>query len=119
MVTDSMRTSLWHRTELKNPDKSDHYLCYRGFGIGGMGDGDNEYGYCYYNAKKNAWYQYQRDYNSIIVYYWTDATPDDWINEDPPSTMIHELKLNPTIMDAWDDVVKAVERFNIVKGLIK
>jgi hypothetical protein len=112
-----MRVSLWYRTEEKNPDKSDHYLCYRGFGIGGMGDGDHEYGYCYYNAKKNAWYQYERDAYSIIVYYWTDATPDDWTMEDPPSTMIKNMKIHPTIQDAWNEVEKAIERFKIIVGL--
>ena len=115
-----MRTSLWFRTEECNPPKSGTYLCYRGFGIGGMCDEDHHLDYRWYDAKRNSWHEYQRDRTSIIVYYWTDAMVDDWIDADPPSKDIKGmLATNPTIMDAWDDVVKAVERFNIVKGLIK
>lgn len=117
-----MKTSLWFRTEECNPPKSGTYLCYRGFGIGGMDDGDRHLDYRYYDAKKNSWREYEYgggDYD-IIIYYWTDAIPDYWVDEDPPSKDIKGmLSTNPTIMDAWSEVVKAVERFNIVKGLIK
>ena len=49
-----MRTSIWYRTEEKNPDKSGYYLSYRGWGMGGKGDGDHDHGYLYYDKKKTS-----------------------------------------------------------------
>lgn len=114
-----MRVSIWYRTEERNPDVSGAYLCYRGFGIGGMADGDHEHGYCYYNAKTKEWYQYQNDRYSIFVYYWTDATPDDWTDSDPPRNKINDRVFHPSLVEAWADVEKAIERFKIVKGLVE
>lgn len=118
-----MRTSIWFRTEECNPPKSGTYLCYRGFGIGGMGDGDRHLDWRWYDAKKNSWQEY-RICNSVdqnlTIYYWTDAMVDDWINEDPPSKDIKGmLSTNPTIMDAWKEVERAIERFQIVKNLVE
>ena len=50
-----MRTSIWFRTEEKQPDKSGYYLSYRGWGMGGKADGDSDHGYVYYDKKQNEW----------------------------------------------------------------
>ena len=111
-----MRTSIWYRTELKNPDKSGHYLAYRGWGMGGKADGDHDHGYMYYDKKTDRWYEYRDLRDTAIVYYWTDATPDDWTEQD-----LHKQKqkYNVTLDDAWKKVVEAVDQYNMLRELTK
>jgi hypothetical protein len=121
-----MRVSIWHRTEEKQPDKSDYYLTYRGWGMGGKADGDSDNGYLWYDAKRKEW----RDYSSTsmghssIVYYWTDADPAGWVDSDPPSVKIRKdydpansSSGHPAVLDAWRDVEEAIKRFETVKAL--
>jgi len=120
-----MRTSIWYRTEEQSPDKSGYYLSYRGYGMGGMGDYDHEHGYMYYDKKTNSWYTH-RDKDSAIVYYWSDATPDEWVDADPPS-----IKIRPgyqargthseilAVQDAWSAVEEAIKRYETVKALVQ
>jgi hypothetical protein len=119
-----MRTSIWFRTEERQPDKSGYYLAYRGWGMGGKGDGDHDHGYVYYDKKKNEWRDYQSTGHYAIVYYWTNATPDEWVEQDPPSIRIR-AKYNPAppadehlaVQDAWKDVEEAIKRYETVKAL--
>lgn len=117
-----MRTSIWYRTEERQPAKSGRYLCHRGFGMGGMSDSDHELGYLYYNAKKRWWQRYSMDSMSdsgITVYYWTDVDTDAWIESDGPSYTIRErLKdPHPALAEAWKDVEAAIERYQVIKEL--
>jgi hypothetical protein len=118
-----MRTSIWYRTELKNPDHSGYYFAYRGWGMGGKADGDCDYGYLYYDRYRDRWREYERDnkYDSVIVYYWTDADPHGWVEKDPPSVKIREMKekYNPTLEDAWQRVKEAIDQYNMIKNLIQ
>lgn len=119
-----MRTSIWYRTEERQPDKSGTYLTYRGFGMGGMGDYDHHNGYLYYHKKTNKWYEYEGNQNSMhpntcIVYYWTDADPDRWTDEDPPSINIKSLKDNPALEIAWNNVQEAVRQYEFLKKLVE
>jgi hypothetical protein len=119
-----MRTSIWYRTEEQSPDKSDYYLSYRGFGMGGMSDYDHANGYMYYDKKTDTWYDYNDMRDPAIVYYWTDADPEQWCEEDPPSikirkgyspkSSIHDI---PAVHDAWEDVQEAIKRYETVKAL--
>jgi len=120
-----MRTSIWFRTEEKQPDKSGYYLSYRGWGIGGKGDGDCDYGYLYYHKKTDTWYSHESDVRSsfpdtAIVYYWTDATPDDWTDQDPPSVKLRKLKEehNVALESAYNDVLIAIDKYNMIKELV-
>ena len=119
-----MRTSIWYRVEEKSPDKSGYYLSYRGWGMGGKADGDSDHGYVYYDKKRDEW----RDYQSIsmghgaIVYYWTDAQPDTWTDQDPPSIKIRpgydpQNSSNVTVQAAWKDVEEAIKKYETVKIL--
>jgi len=120
-----MRTSIWFRTEERQPDKSGSYLTYRGFGMGGMADGDHHNGYLYYHKKTNQWYEYESEVRSsfprtCIVYYWTDADPDGWTDQDPPSIHIKSLKsINPALESAWRDVEEAVKKYEFLKKLVE
>jgi hypothetical protein len=116
-----MRASIWYRTELKQPEKSGYYLSYRGWGMAGKGDSDHDYGFLWYDKKRDEW----RDYETLsigdgaIVYYWTDANPDNWTNEDPPSVTLRKLKHNVTLEDAWKKVQEAIDQYNVIKELVK
>lgn len=115
-----MRASIWYRTEEKNPDKSGLYLAYRGFGIGGMSDYDHHYGYMYYGKATDHWYVYSDQRDQAIVYYWTDADPEQWFDEDPPSVMLRRNSRHPehvAVQDAWKDVEDAIKRYETVKAL--
>lgn len=115
-----MRHSIWYRTEEKQPPKSGHYLAYRGWGMGGKADGDHDHGYVYYDKKKNEWRDRKsEDSYYAIVYYWTDATPDDWTDQDPPSIKIKPMNEHEhvAVQDAWRDVEEALKRYETVRIL--
>lgn len=115
-----MRTSIWYRTEEKQPDESGYYLSYRGWGMGGKGDGDSDHGYVYYDKKRIEWRDSKsEDSHYAIVYYWTDATPDDWTEEDPPSIRIKRgmKQEHVAVQAAWKEVEEAIKRYNTVKAL--
>lgn len=114
-----MRTSIWYRTEEKQPDKSGYYLSYRGFGMGGMSDYDHANGYMFYDTKTRRWYDYEDMRDTAIVYYWSDADPEHWVDNDPPSIKIkpNDGHLHVAVQDAWRDVEEAIKRYETVKAL--
>ena len=115
-----MRHSIWYRAEEKNPDKSGYYLSYRGWGMGGKADGDHDYGYVYYDKKGDEWRDYKNiDSHYAIVYYWTDATPDDWTEEDPPSIKIRRgmRQEHIAVQEAWKNVEEAIKQYKVIKAL--
>ena len=122
-----MRTSIWYRTEEKQPDKSGYYLSYRGWGMGGKGDDDHDYGYLYYRKKDDSWYEYEGSWNSSFpdvvsfVYYWTDADPSGWVDEDPPSVQLRKLKEehHVALEAAYNDVLIAIDKYNMIKELVR
>ena len=121
-----MRTSIWYRTEERSPDKSGHYLSYRGFGMGGMSDYDHEHGYMYYDRKTDDWYEHSDMRDTAIVYYWSDAVPDEWVMTDPPSVKIR-AGFNPknkeheilAVQEAWTAVEEAIKRYETLKALVQ
>lgn len=118
-----MKTSIWYHTADNQPPKSGYYLTYRGWGMGGKIDGESDYGYLYYHTNTNKWYEYSSEVRSMhprtaIVYYWTDATPDEWVNKDPP--LINRKKVlrgNSALEIAWKNVESAIRQYEIVKSL--
>jgi hypothetical protein len=121
-----MRTSIWYRVEEKSPDKSGHYLSYRGFGMGGMSDYDSANGYMYYDRKTDSWYDYEDMRDPAIVYYWTNADPENWVDSDPPSIKIRPgytpsgvASKIPALAEAWDAVEEAIKRYETVKALVQ
>jgi hypothetical protein len=116
-----MRTSIWYRTELHQPTKSGYYLSYRGWGIAGKADEDSDHGYVYYDSVHDEWRDYQSGGHSAIVYYWTDATPDDWTDQDPPSIQLRKVKEehNVALEDAYKKVCEAIDQYNMIKELVR
>jgi hypothetical protein len=119
-----MRTSIWYRPDQHQPESSGYYLSYRGWGLGGKADGDSANGYLWYSKKTNKWYEYQGEERSMhprtcMVYYWTDATPDDWVDNDQVRSHYQNISKNPTLKSAWQDVLAAIEKFKIIEALVK
>ena len=115
-----MRTSIWYRAEEQSPDNSGYYLSYRGFGMGGMGDYDHSNGYMYYDRKTDDWYEYSDMRSTAIVYYWTDADPEKWVYDDPPSVALRKRNKtaeHPAVLDAWAAVEEAIKRYDTIKVL--
>lgn len=117
-----MRISIWHRTEEQSPDNSGYYLSYRGFGMGSMSDYDHEHGYMYYDKKTDKWYEYNNKRDIAIVYYWSDATPNEWVDQDPPSVTLRRNGRpdeHVAVHEAWQEVQEALKRYQTVKALCK
>lgn len=112
-----MKTSIWHHTADQQPEKSGYYLAFRGWGIAGKADSDHDHGYVYYDKKINEWRDYDSGGNYAIVYYWTDATPDEWVDTDPPVNQRKKHRDNPALEIAWNNVQEAIRQYEIVKAL--
>ena len=121
-----MRTSIWYSSVEKQPDNDGYYLTYRGWGMGGKADDDHDHGYLYYYKKHNKWYEYEGAWNSSFpdvvsfVYYWTDADPAGWTDEDPPSVKIKQgdSQQHVALQDAWKDVQEALKKYETIKALL-
>jgi hypothetical protein len=90
--------------------------------MGGKADGDSDNGYLWYDKRNNEWRDYKNSNmgDSAIVYYWTDADPEAWVNKDPPSIVLEKRKKHPehpAVLDAWNDVEEAIKRYETVKAL--
>lgn len=118
-----MKISIWHHTADQQPLSSGYYLTYRGWGMGGKVDGESDHGYLYYHSQTDRWYEYQSEVRSMhprtcIVYYWTDADPQQWVDDDPPVTLRKKIREDqPAVKAAWDNLQKALEQYNIIKEL--
>ncbi len=113
-----MKPCIWYHTRERQPEESGYYLSYRGFGIAGPSDYDSATGYLYYDHQQNAWREYESESHGhdAIVYYWTEADPEAWVDGE---TAINKMKARstPALDQAWADVQKAIERYEIVKAL--
>lgn len=120
-----MKVSFWHHTADRLPEKSGYYLSYRGWGLGGKGEGDHDYGYLYYHTKYKKWYEYEGSWNSMFpdevsfVYYWTDATPDEWVDNDPPVSKRKKVQaeMHPAEGEALDNLEEAIKRYETIRAL--
>lgn len=119
-----MKPSIWYHTADRQPSKDGLYLTYRGWGMGGKRDGDCDHGYLYYRVKDNRWYEYEGAWRSSFpeevsfVYYWTDADPVKWVEDDVPvSKRKTKRKVSEAEKIAWSQVEEALRRYETVKAL--
>ena len=111
-----MKTSIWHHTADKQPDKSGYYLAYKSYSIG---DDSTNAGYYYYSAGANSWRDSSiHSAHYANVYYWSDADPEQWVNDDVPvSKRKTKRKENPALDIAWNNIQEAIRQYEIVKAL--
>ena len=116
-----MKISKWYHTADMQPPKSGYYLSSRGWGMGGKADGDHDHGYVYFDKKKNEWRDYESEYSGhyAIVYYWTDATPDEWVDSDPPVSQRKSATntMGAAEKTAWEQVEAALKNYETIKAL--
>jgi len=119
-----MKTCIWYHTAEQQPNESGYYLSCRGWGRGGKADGDSDVGYVYYDKKIDEWRDYEIAGHHAFVYYWTDAKPDQWVddNELPvslyaPRPSSKKAKPNPALDNAWQRVQDAVRDYELIKAL--
>jgi hypothetical protein len=112
-----MKTSIWHHNADRQPDKSGYYLAYKSYS---MGDDSTSAGYYYYSKTSGTWRDSSlHSAHYANVYYWTDATPDDWVDNDQVRVHRQTISNNPTLNSAWQDVLAAIEKFKIIEALVK
>lgn len=110
-----MKTSIWHHTADKQPDKSGYYVAYKSYS---MGDDSTNVGYYYYSAGANSWRDSSiHSAHYANVYYWSDADPEAWVNADPPLTKRPAVATNPALEIAWNNIQEAIRQYEIVKAL--
>ena len=111
-----MKTSIWYHTADQQPEASGYYVAYKGMS---MGDDSSNTGYYYYNKSSGEW----RDSSLSTayyakVYYWTDADPEQWVNNDPPVSQRKKiLQDNPALEIAWKNIEEAIRQYEIIKAL--
>jgi hypothetical protein len=115
-----MKPCLWYHSADKNPDKSGYYLAYKSYSIA---ENETDIGFYYYNKVQGHWQD--SNYNQAHfanVYYWTEANPEKWVENDPPvsfrkKTNKKSAQPNSAMEKAWADVLAAVERYELIKVL--
>ena len=112
-----MKPCIWYHAAERQPDNSGYYLSFRGWGIAGKGDCDSDWGYVYYDKKINEWRDYESLGHYAFVYYWTDAQPDDWVNNETVSKKKKTKENNAALKIAWERVQEAVRQYEVVKAL--
>lgn len=87
--------------------------------MAGKADSDSDHGYVYYDKKQNTWRDYDSGGHDAIVYYWTDATPDEWVENDPPVTKRKQAltKMPAAEKIAYDQMMAAIDHYKVVKAL--
>lgn len=104
-----MRYSIWYDTKNKLPEKSGYYLAYRGESFG---DDSTDVDYYWYDAASKKWRERQMASSPWArVVLWSDADPFAWAQ---PSTTHAPT---PAEAAAWQEVVEAIERYQLVKAL--
>jgi hypothetical protein len=113
-----MKPAIWYHTADKQPDRSGDYLAYRGWGIAGKADCDSDWGLVWYDKSIDEWRDYSSGGHYAFVYYWTEARPDIWTDNDVPVTKRKTKKQpNPALEIAWKNVQDALRQYEIVKAL--
>lgn len=111
-----MKASLWYDVDEKLPLQAGYYIAFKGYS---MGDNETEIDYYYWDPKRCEW----RDYDTttgidrtVQIVYWTDADPAGWYEN---FNMQRRDEVTAAEKDAWNQVLHAVEQYEIVKALTK
>jgi hypothetical protein len=111
-----MRTSIWHHTADRQPDKSGYYM---GFRTITLADDTCGVDYFYWNKEVGEWRTDNTAYHRWAnVYYWTHEDPEKWVDSDPPVRNRKKPTDNPALEIAWNNVQEAVRQYEIIKGLV-
>lgn len=110
-----MRTSIWHHTADKQPEKSGYYI---GFRTVTLADDTCGIDYYFWNSAEGEWRTDSTCHSRWAnVYYWTPEDPEKWMESDPPVRYRKKPKDNPALEIAWNNVQEAIRQFEIIKAL--
>lgn len=105
-------TSVWYHTGDKQPTKSGHYIAYK---LPTYGDDSEGYELYYWDLAKREWREFLAPHSSTIyVSYWTKG-PD--VEHSSHSTTVDMP--TPAEIDAWKNVMDAIDKYNMVKALVQ
>jgi hypothetical protein len=111
-----MKTSIWHHTADRQPDKSGYYM---GFRTVTLADDTCGVDYFYWNQSEGQWRTDSTCHSHWAnVYYWTEDDPEQWVDTDPPVRYRKAPKSNPALAIAWQNVQDAVRKYELVKQLV-
>lgn len=109
-----MKACLWYDTDEKLPPLTGYYLGFKGMS---MGDDETSTEYYYWDAKRCEWRDSQISSGRYVnVLYWTDADPAGWYEN---YSMRRRDEVTAAEKDAWNQVLHAVEQYEMVKALTK
>jgi len=109
-----MKACVWYQVDEKLPPRSGYYIAFKGYSIG---DDETDTGYYYWDAKRAEWRDSSLSHaHSARVIYWTDADPGGWYED---YNMRRRDEITAAEKDAWNQVLRAVERYEMVKALTK
>jgi hypothetical protein len=103
-----MYTSIWYNIEDTRPLKDGYYLAYK---LPTLGDDEEGYGMYYWDSEYTDWRESRATHShGIRVSLWAELPMHD-----PRDTTTHI----PTVaeIDAWNNVIDAISKFNLVKEL--
>lgn len=110
-----MRTSIWHHTADKQPEKSGYYI---GFRTVTLADDTCGIDYYFWNNAEGEWRTDSTCHSRWAnVYYWTPEDPERWLEADPPVRYRKKPKDNPALEIAWNNVQEALRQYEIIKAL--
>jgi hypothetical protein len=103
-----MITSIWYTTDDNRPTVEGYYLAYK---LPSLGDDSEGYGVYYWDQHDTYWRESaaRHSYN-IRVSLWAELPQHDPHNNTTHPPSIAEL-------DAWETVIEAIDKFNMVKEL--
>jgi hypothetical protein len=111
-----MRTSIWHHTADKQPEKSGYYI---GFRTMTLTDDTCGVDYFYWNKAEGDWRTDSTCHSRWAnVYYWTPEDPEKWMESDPPVRNRKKPTDNPALEIAWNNVQESIRQYEIIKGLV-
>jgi hypothetical protein len=110
-----MKPCVWYDVDEKLPTEKGYYLAFKGMS---MGDSDTETAYYYWDPKYAEWrdYESRNMSNTANVVYWCDADPAGWYDN---LSMRPRRKISEAEIDAWRAVEQAIERYEVVRNLVK
>jgi hypothetical protein len=117
-----MKTSVWYHTADRQPDKSGYYMAFRTVTLA-----DDTCGVDYFYWNKDGGLKGKGEWRTdstchshwANVYYWTESDPEQWVDEDGPVRNRKAPRSSPALEAAWQDMQRAIERYEMVRALTK
>jgi len=103
-----MITSIWYNIADIRPSKEGYYLAYK---KPSLGDDSEGYGVYYWDSEYTDWRESRAPHShGLRVTLWSELPAHDPYNSTDHLPSVAEV-------DAWNDVLNAISKFNMIKEL--